>query len=287
MTTPPLNRGNSLPGPLKIFAAGTVALTLLSWLFAWICHLLGLSRFYSWPYPYGEPQSDINYYQGRFEHLHTMQFFTMGGPPYLYPAPLSIVYHLLYTAWSWTHRPNPSHILTAFTLVAALVATTLFFRALRRRGISAISAFVFCAITLAFSFPLYYEYQRGNVEVFLWVDLMIAIWALRTRRLTLSAVLIGVAIACKWYPVILLGVFFYPKKWKPMWKPILTALLTAAIVTVLSDWWLGPTLRIAAEETRKGMQLFIAIYGMQGYGGGNDHSLFAFFKALVQHHPPP
>jgi Glycosyltransferase family 87 len=266
----------SIPAPLKVFSAITVVLTLLSWLFAFVCARLHLPAIYSWPYNVLQPGSDFSSYQERFRHLHTMQFFRIEGLGYLYPAPLAIFYHALFVIWG--DRPHPIRILIAFTIASACIATIFFFLALRRRRISVLPAASFCLITLVFSYPLYYEIQRGNVEVAIWITLMAAIWAFRAGRNSLSAVLIGIAIACKWYPVVLLGLFLFPKKWKPI--PI--ALLTAAMVTLFSDWWLGPSGKIAMAETKHGMQEFLDIYAIHYVVVGYDHSFFAFFKFFIR-----
>jgi hypothetical protein len=269
-----------LPAPLKTFAAATVGLTLLSWLVAYICYLLHMPAIYTWPYNFAVPGSDFTGFQERFLHIHTMEFFTMPGGRYAYPAPLAIFYQTLYSIWG--NRPHPILILDAFTLASACIATFFFYRAMRRRNISTLQAAAYCLITLVLSYPLYYEIQRGNVEVVLWIIVMLAVWAFRTEKPYLAAVLIGTAIACKWYPAVLLGLFLFPKKYKLI--PI--ALITTVVVTVFSDWWLGPTLKIAATGTSAGVQGFMAVYAANYFALGYDCSFFALFKFFIRHFHP-
>jgi hypothetical protein len=109
--------------------------------------------------------------------------------------------------------------------------------------------------------------------------LVVFVWAYRAEKVWLAAVLLGVAIACKLYPVILLGICLRRTKYKII--PI--ALIMAVLTTVLSDVWLGPTFKIAATETRRGMKIFLDRYGTGYIAVGNDHSFFAFYKTFVHH----
>ncbi len=244
-----------LPGPLKIFLSATVLLAAATWLFAFLGWLIRPHSVYSWPYSTDDRGGDFRNYQQLFDHIHTMAFFHASGLPYMYPAPLAIFYRLLFVLWG--DRPHCILILWAFIALSVCAATIILYLAMRRRGILAKQAALFCIVTVVLAYPLHYELQRGNVEVLMWVVLIAAVWAYRTDRLWLAGIFLGIAIACKWYPVLLLGFCLRQKKYKVI--PI--ALVVCALVAIMSDVWLGPSFRIAAIETRRGTQLFLDTYG--------------------------
>jgi hypothetical protein len=268
------------PAPLRLFMNLTILLTVLSWVYALVCHLLGMPFPYNWPYYGHDFGSDFSSFQQRFQFFHSVQFFEFNGPIFLYPAPLAAFYHILFTI----SGSRSSGLLTfeIFGVGVAATATTLFYRTLRRRGVAVRDAASFCVVSALLSYPLYFDLQRGNVEIIVWVSLLAAFWAFRTDRLALAAIFIGLAIAFKWYPVVLLGLFFYPRKYRYM----SVALLTAAAVTILSDLWLGPTVRIAFHETLRGAQTFTEKYARHYEDLGYDHSFFSIFKMFVHRFNP-
>jgi hypothetical protein len=270
-----------LPEPLKVFLTVTGVLAAVSWLFVLLAGLFHLKIVYAWAYPIVDLGGDFRDYRNVFDHLHTVEFFiTKGtsGLPYLYPAPLAIFYHLLFALW----RAHSLLVLWAFICLSVCAATIVFYLAVRQRGISSRQAAVFCILTVILSYPLQLEFQRGNVEIFIWVVLIGAMWAYQTDWLWLAGTLLGIAIACKMYPIILLGFCFRRTKF----KVIPVALASCAMVAILSDVWLGPTFKIAAIETRRGTQMFLDLYAKGYIAVDADHSFFAFFKAISHHcHP--
>ncbi|MCU1251499.1 MAG: hypothetical protein JWQ49_4528 [Edaphobacter sp.] len=264
-----------LPAPLRLFAILTVLLTLLSWAVAFFWWRRGMPYPYSWPY-YGHSfGTDFSNFQQRFQYFHSDKFFQFKGPVFLYAAPLAAFYHILFVAWG--NRSNALPAFEIFGLCVVGAAVLLFYRALRRHGVPANDAALFCFVSGLFSYPLYFDLERGNVEIIVWTFTLIAFWAFRNDRMALAAIFIGFAIAFKWYPVVLLGVFFYPRKY----GYIAVALVTAVGVTVLSDLWLGPTITTAFHETLRGAQVFVQLYAVHYSDLGYDHSFFSVFKFLT------
>ena len=227
-----------------------------------------------------QPHSDFTMFQQVFRLFHSWAFFHSKGVTFAYPAPLAIFYHILFVIWG--DHPRPERVLRAFVLLVACVALWFFARALVRRDVSWLSVCLVCLILLGTSYPLYYELDRCNVEVIVWAVLLLAFWAFRKQMPATAAIFIGFAIAFKYYPAILLGLFLYPKKY----KFIAIALLAAGVVTLLSDAWLGPTIGIAFKETVIGTNRFIESYAQQSIGPGFDHSFLALYKVLsARYHP--
>jgi hypothetical protein len=272
-----------LPQPLKTFLSATALLAAASWLFVLLGRLLHLQIPYFWAYPIRDLGGDFRDYRHLFDHLHSMEFFLgkgTSGIPYLYPAPLAIFYHLLFALWG--NRAHNLLVLWAFIGLSVCAATIILYLAMRRRGISSQQAAAFCILTGILSYPLQYEFFRGNVEIFIWVVLIAAMCAYKTDRLWLAGILLGIAIACKMYPIVLLGFCLRRKKFKVL--PI--ALITCVLVDILSDIWLGPTFKAAAIETRHGTQMFLNLYAKGYIGLEYDHSFFAFFKTAAHHFRP-
>jgi hypothetical protein len=264
-----------LPAPLRLFAILIIVLTMLSWAFAYFCWLRGMPYPYSWPY-YGHAfGTDFSSFQDRFQYFHSIQFFQFKGPVFLYAAPLAVCYHILFAAWG--NRSSALPAFEIFGICVACVAALVFYRALRQHGTTAKNATLFCLISVLFSYPLYFDLQRGNVEIIVWTFTLAAFWAFRSDRQGISAILIGFAIALKWYPVVLLGLFFYPRRY----RYIAIAIFTAVGVTIFSDLWLGPTIKIAFQETLQGAQTFIQLYALHYGDVGYDHSFFSVFKLLI------
>ena len=68
----------------------------------------------------------------RFQHFHTLQFFTdTQDPPYMYPAPVAVCYRTFFT-----FVPHELRAFLSFVLLCAVVATFLFGRTLISRGLS-------------------------------------------------------------------------------------------------------------------------------------------------------
>lgn len=272
------NHANTLPSPLRLFLLLIVLGTLASWIFAWICHLKGLPNPYAWPYYHVALGADFTSYRDRFALFHTMQFFTAPGEAYLYPAPLAMFYKLLFHIWGG--RAHPVIVLWLFISLVAFIVSSIYSLALRRRKIPLTSGILFSFALVLFSYPAYFLIQRGNVEICVWIFTLTAVSAYRKDRLLWSAVLLGIAIALKWYPILLLGFFLSQRKY----KAISIALTTAVATTLASALILGPTLGVAMRETLNGTSKFLDIYAKHYVyeNLGYDHSFFGFFRAIAQ-----
>ena len=267
----------NLPPPLQVFLYATASLSALSWLVILFSQTLhkGALLYSTFP-PFNEVGNDFKNFQYLFlDHLHTIEFFRSAGMPYLYPAPLAIFYDALFSLWG--RHPHCLIVMLLFIVIAVFAAMSFFYAAMRRRGLDRWAALTICIVTTLLSFPLQYELLRCNVEVLVWIVLTLALWAYRTNKLWIAGILLGVAIACKFYPVILLGVCLRRTKYKVI--PI--ALVSFFVVALLADFWLGPTLKIAALETQRGTRIFLRTMAEQDMATNFDHSFFGLYKAVA------
>lgn len=267
-------RWDELPPPLLYFVQLSLMLSLVSWEGIGLARLLYLPDPYRSTYFYKDFATDFTAFRDRFALFHQPAFYTAPGQPFTYPASLAVVYHILFTAWG--RHSHAEAVIAIVALVIALGALALFYRALCSHGLASVPAALLCIVTFITSYPLAYEIQRGNVESIVWLTMLLAFWAFREDRFYVAAAFIGIAIAFKFYPIILLGLFLHPKRY----RAIPVALLVTVLVTLLSDLWLGPSIRVAQMESARGMTAFVQIYVVHYLALGQDHSLFALFKTL-------
>jgi hypothetical protein len=279
----PAKKGRSGQGSslLVRFAVLSVAWMLASWIFAYVCRLRGMMHPYRWPYYYEARGEDFTAFQRRFELFHTVAFFHWYSLSFPYPAPIAIFYKALFAVWG--HRAHPIRVFWLFALAVCVVACWMFLQALRRRGVSTLFATGFIVVSVLSSYPLYFVLQRGNVEILLWAFIMATIWAYWHGHMRWAAFFLGIAIALKWYPIILLALFLSRRDY----KAIAIALCTAVLTTLLAASLLGPTIPIALRETAKGMSDFVNLYAKTYHMAdlGYDHSFFGVFKVVTYRIP--
>ena len=269
----------TLPQPLRVFCAATIALTLIGILVRFVCaHFLHLTG-----YPYGfyvtrADGLDLMTFYTRFQHVHSADFFsTEWGPAYAYPGAVSPVYWLLFRV---------RHAQIPFVLSGAgmtLAMAWLFVRALERRGIARRDSRWFVLIALLCSYPLYFEFARGNVEIYMWVLTAVAVYCFLRERYWLGAGLLGVAIAMKLYPFVLLGLLIPRRKW----LPIVFSLAVAVLYSLFGLWVLCPDIATAQHGINFGLQSFQKLYATpyRPILSGVDHSLYALIKRVLGARP--
>lgn len=272
-----------LPKPLAIFAIAASIITILCCATEFYCvQELHLDRS-----PYNRPTlapaddfADMRLFVVRYQHFHDRDFFSPNyGYPYQYPAPVG----LLYLPFERQQRPVKTFLETLVFIYCGLTAW--FCLALRRRGIRFVDAAVFAGVCLLFSYPFFFEANRANVEIFVWLLACLGVLAFVRDRPWLAAVLIGLAGACKGYPYIYLGLFFAQRKYLQMAGSI----AVGVVVNLVSTSVLAGNFAAGKEGIASGLNHFREDYVLRMRFGetGLDHSIFGFIKRFWVHLPPP
>jgi hypothetical protein len=132
------------------------------------------------------------------------------------------------------------------------------------------------------SYPWHTLYDRGNIEVFVYVFLATGLWAYLTGRQTLAAVLWGCAGAMKIYPLAMLAIFLHRRTL----RPLLVGIATFAGVLLFSFWYVGPTIRMAALGSLHGVFGFLGSYAASARRSelNADHSVLGSIKEILTLH---
>lgn len=241
----------ALPPVLRHVALLAVTLTLLS--AAWCVlakHLFGHSLSFFVPLPPHEwTFGDLTIYSNKLHLLGTAAFFHTGFP-FTYPAPVALLYAVVGRSG---HRGIP--LFLTLLLFAALVPAVLFARALARRTAPA-AAFVFVAALLLTAWPVVVILSTGNMELFVWILLCPAFWAFSTGRLSLAAVLFGLAASLKLFPFVFFALFLSTRDLRRL--ALALAVFLAASIAAL--WAVGPTIPIAFRGIASGLAFFKSAY---------------------------
>ncbi len=232
-------------------------------------------------YPYNSPFfyhhqefTDFTIYHAKFAFFHQSAFFKVGYP-FTYPALMALLYEVIFSL-------SAAHPLRVFLLIACLaflIPGALWSRALVRAGLKWKSAALFVAIVLVTSWPAGLLVDRANVEIFVWISLLVGVWAYVTGREWLAASLFAVAASLKLFPFVFLTLFLTRRGWP---KLVAGACVFGA-VTVLSLAILGPTIPIAYHGISTGLAMFhddyMVVYSMDLTG--LDHSLMGLIKTAI------
>jgi hypothetical protein len=223
-------------------------------------------------------QFDFVGYWTNFEYFRRPGLFT-NGPPFLYPAPIAIAYFAFYAL--------PQHqlrLFLGFILASFLLAGCLLGRALVRRGVGQLQATCFIGLSLAFAYPIWFEFKQGNIEICVWAMAALGMWALFRQHTYTAAACLGVAGAMKFFPLVYLGLLLAKRRY----RETLFALAAATITTVASVWFIGPNFVATWRQIDSGLNEFRTTYMLHLRLDeiGFDHSLFGLYKRLSPQLPP-
>ncbi|AFL88175.1 Protein of unknown function (DUF2029) [Terriglobus roseus DSM 18391] len=233
------------------------------------------------------PYDDFTIYRERFHYFHQADFFVpwqthavgISNFPFTYPAPAAIAFKLLFVFGSASE-----YVLFAFFLAGSLLALALFGRALTVHGFTGPSTICFLGLAAGLSYPAMFAIDRGNIELLNALLVWSAVACIWKRWWTAGAVLLGVAISFKLFPIFLLGLFVANRKY----LATLVSVSSAGVATVLSYLALGPTLGEARRGIASGLLFFQQQYvlSFHQYEAEFDHSLFLPVKmvAIALHH---
>lgn len=265
----------ALTSAMRAFLYASFALTSASLLFSMLARVFKLPFPYTYPYYYspGNLTSDFTAFRPKFASYGTSAFFTTQNGYFMYPAPLA---HIIRFFFRLSH---PMVFFFVVLLLIGAILTVAFALVLRRRGLSWNQTILFTAGTLITSYPYLFLLQRWNVEVFVWLPSMFGIWFFCTGRYRAAALCFGVATSLKLYPFMFFGLFLPRRKYGAMALGAATAIL----ITVVSLWWIGPTLSAAFAWNSAQLQAFSKQFSGGVVALGYDHSFFGLLKFSMLH----
>jgi hypothetical protein len=276
-------KNRNFPDVLRYFWQTLVALSLLSYLVCIYCkYILHLGYPYDWPLFYrADKYRDFTRYAERFRYFHHIKFFTLPGLPFVYPAPGALIYELYYG-----FTPHPLRFFLGTIVLASCLFAIFFMHALSKSGISRITAALFTGTVLLLSYPFAFLFERANIEIFVWVLLVIGAWTYCKSRTYIAASCFGLAAALKIFPFVYLALLLR----KGQYRPLIYGVVIAMVATLTSFWLVGPTVSDAASGLVRGLhaQEDGFVLHMHPLSSpqiiGYDHSLFTWLKLAEVHH---
>jgi hypothetical protein len=267
-----------LPRPLRVFWILNVFLTgTCAAIMATNRFLLHKGPPYRSPFIPFQHWIDLLLFAPRFQHFHQLDFFSEAPSSsfrFMYPAPVALLYEGFYffhwhTVW----------IFFAVTGSLVLALGAILGRQMVRRGVHPWTIVLFLSSALLFSYPFWFEYLLGNMEVCIFLIVAFAIIAFMRGHMILSATLIGVAASMKLFPFVYLALFLSRRRYKAFAWGIATAVIT----NIVSLWLVCPSLPIAYRGVHAGLAAFELQYILPflPMETGFDHSIFGFIKALI------
>jgi hypothetical protein len=264
-----------LPPAILAFWLAILAMTLASVLYTCVA-TYGLHL----DYPYGEPLFyaderwfDFTIYFTRFHHFRTPAFWDAYEYPFTYPAPLAVLYGLLYKI---------PHVLRFYLIAYAAVAVALWLmlrRAMVKRGAQNVIAIAFTATLFATNYPLRTLFESANTEGVTALLAAAGVWLVLRNRTWPGAALIGIAGSMKIFPFILLALLLSKRRY----REFVFGLATAAIVTIASLAYIGPSIAEAQSHIDQGIRYvkYTFIFAVNPAGVTFNHSLFTLVKFAV------
>ncbi len=242
-------------------------------------HMLHLHLPYTYPFLPFTNWSDFNIFRVRFSHFHHPEFFSTDPSfltPYEYPAPDALIYKLFYMTGS---HSTVIFLFVSFTLVMSLAY--LLGKAMVARGLSWRNTVLFLASAFCLAYPCWIEFSLGNVEVYIFIFVAIAILTYLNGRLYVAAFFIGIATAMKIYPGVYLALFFARKQYGPFFTGIATAVAT----NIVALWLLCSPISASYAGVNSGLRTFRTVYMLHfRRETGFDHSIYGFYKWIVHFH---
>lgn len=269
---------NSLPPILRRFALWTMLLGILDVGAKYVCrHVLHLPEAYdNLVFPQSLHRVDFVCFFLRFRDFHHSTFFATDyahGLMFMYPAPAALVYQFFYIL----PRPMGWYLLACFAGI--LTAALQFSGALKKRGISQSSAYLFTAVCVIFSFPLFFNLWLGNMEIFVAFLIWPGLYCVITGRYWLAGFLIGLAGAIKFYPLVFLALLFSKKRY----REIAFSLVLYGVVTLFAMWLVSGSIATSQHGIQVGLEAVRNGYTLpfNTLDSGVDHSLFALIKSSI------
>lgn len=221
---------------------------------------------------------DFRVYSLRMPVLHTPAFFSFDqryGFPWQYPAPVAFLYKLNYLP--------PTHALKLFFLIVGLPVlwlAVLLGRRLVAYRVPPVQVITVLAVSLLLSYPFWFEYRLGNVEI--WVFLLNAFGVLLflRNRTYAAAVLFGLSAGFKVFPIVYLGLLLAKKQY----RQVIVGVAVAVVFNVFALWWMGPTFSMAYHGVQAGLAYNRVHYQLHWLPleTGFDHTIIGFIKMSLR-----
>jgi hypothetical protein len=226
----------------------------------------------------GPDYIDFTMFIERFMHFHSTLFFTGRAALYMYPAPIAPIYKLFFLF------PHPTRAYLFFLVCILCVLAALLAFALVRHNLRLSGAVTFTAISLAFSYPAYFVFNRANMEIFIWLFSAVGIYLVLRNRPWIGAALIGIAASMKLFPFIYFALLVARRRY----RQAVFGAVTAGIVTLASLWAICPNIRRSIAGIVDGLRAFGGTYVVHYRFTeiGVDHSIFALVKRCIGVLPP-
>ena len=235
LSSDPLHVYRELPPILRSFWIAIVVLTAIAYFATFFfVHVLHRTQ-----YPFSDTLLPPNYvgidflcFSDRFQHFHQPAFFGHYQQAFNYPAPVALIYAFFYKL-----TPFPEEGYLALASLSYLIAAILFARALIREQIRPLTAILFTATTLFFSYPLLLAAYLAQMEISVWVITSIGLFAYVRGKGYTSAACFGMAASLKYYPIVYLGLALARRQY----RQAAFGLLICAASLLVSIQILGPT----------------------------------------------
>jgi len=261
-----------------------VAMTALS-----IVYTLSMTYVLKLKYPYGLPLFfsddrwfDFTIYHDRFQNFRTASFWDEYDYPFTYPAPLAVLYGVLYKV---------PHVLRYYLIAyaeAVVVAAWMLMRALHARGLARGVTIAFTATLFLTSYPIRTLFESANTEGIVAVLLAAGVYAVLRDRCWLGATLIAIAGTMKVFPLILLALLLSKRRYREFtWGLIATAAVTVGSLAIV-----GPSILEAQRHIDAGIHYvkFTFIFSRSPAAVTFNHSLFTLVKfgmLVIERHLHP
>jgi hypothetical protein len=272
-----------LPAGIRWFMLALVFFTACCGLVELVCRKVAVLHRDRDPYIYPflrEHYPDFLLLRPRFNFFHSAAFFsTSRGSPFMYPAPVGVVYRLFYA------MPNGGlSTFLGFVLLSFTVAGLLFGRALQRRGMPHVLAYLVPPSVLLLSFPVWFELKQANMEIMLWILITAGVALFLAGRGYPAAVCFGIAASMKIYPLAYLGLLLIRRQY----RQITVALTVGIATTVASLWVVGDSIGPAWQRVSEGVTKFRFLYMLHKRREmAFDHSLLSVIKLPMHPFPTP
>ena len=263
---------------LGVFLALNAALTLVNygavWFWSKTDQRLGFPFTTAYPpFFYG---SDLRVFLYRFKFLHQSNFFYPGWDAFQYPGSMALLYQALYL----THHPFRVFLVVGVGGVAALAF--LLARRMMHEGVSRLVAYGFVIATLLVSYPFWFEFLQGNMEVFVFFFTALGLLSFLRDERYRAGIFFGIATGLKFFPAVYFGLLFARKQY----REIAAGLVAAVCVNVAGLRLISPNLKFAYVGIQAGLEKFRRDYMLQYRVEETsvDHSIFGLLKRLLHAH---
>lgn len=247
---------------LKIYCLTLIASTGLAWTLS---------------YPLYDPTvrfSDLLDYLQKIHHISDGAAALMTGDPKFYYGPSATwIYAFFILPFEYPVIPY-----LVFGGLASLGGILMIIQGLgKERSTLSIAAVI---LTFLCSYPILYCLDRGNIEIVGATLCACGLVAFIRRSNHASAILFGIAISVKPFPVLFLYLFLRRK----LYWDMIVAFATYLVANLVSLYYIGPSIWIAYKALRVASTMFFTDYVTKyhGYQSSFDHSLFSCFKRLAR-----